>query len=232
MSLREHPEELLPFYVNGTLGGEEERQVTEHVHACLVCRRQVEELRELRRLVQEEAVPVSDDLPGTAGLERLLNAVDSEQVADRSSVSSNVRPSAPRRSLRPWLALAAMVVVAVGISRLVAPVSDPPPVVERAGEEETAIVSLIASGEGVTRDDCTLRWQTTEAWREARFSFYLMTADLSPIDEAHDLEEKVYQVPRVALKDLPAKSRLVWRVEATRQDGTRATSETFDIVIE
>jgi hypothetical protein len=46
--------ELLPWYANGILDGEEHRLLETHIAACPVCRREVEILRSVGRALQEE----------------------------------------------------------------------------------------------------------------------------------------------------------------------------------
>ncbi|MFO7602841.1 MAG: zf-HC2 domain-containing protein [Gammaproteobacteria bacterium] len=48
-----HPEDLLPWYVNGSLDAAEQQQVEAHLLTCTVCQREVALLRQMRHQVQE-----------------------------------------------------------------------------------------------------------------------------------------------------------------------------------
>ncbi len=72
---QEHPIELLPWLVNGTLDEVEQAQVQRHVNACPACRRQVEFLSELRAGVKDRAPADAGDL----GLQRLMRSVRAQR---------------------------------------------------------------------------------------------------------------------------------------------------------
>lgn len=90
---------LLPWYVNGTLEGEELRQVESYLERSSHAREEVELLRALRRQVKDEAIESS---PGELGLQRLKRQIKQEGQqpgADRMtgrtlSVASFWRPLA------------------------------------------------------------------------------------------------------------------------------------------
>jgi anti-sigma factor RsiW len=92
-----HPDELLAWYVNGTLAGAERAQVDEHLHSCTRCRDEVVFLRSLRHGIQSLEQPS----PGDLGLKRLLRDV-------------RARRTSPQQWWRPALAAAAVVIVAQG----------------------------------------------------------------------------------------------------------------------
>lgn len=220
----EHPEELLPWYVNGTLEGEELRRLEKHLASCLVCRRELEALRGLRHGVREAAQISDEDRPGAAGLDRLLDALDGEH-----------RPAVPvseRRGRYVW-PLAAAVVAAFGMATLLDwPWHSQPPVVERAAGNEESLRSSLAAGEILSRDAFLLRWETSEVWEEAHFSLRLTTLDLEILHEVRDLATTHYQVPAEVFTGLSASTRLLWQVEAVRFDGETARSATLTITLE
>ena len=74
----DHPEELLPWYVNGTLSPEERQRVEAHLDQCPSCRGEVQALRSLRREIKDVAEPSEEDLPGEVGIQRLLSAIENE----------------------------------------------------------------------------------------------------------------------------------------------------------
>lgn len=66
---------LLPWYVNGTLEGEERRQVEAYLERSSHARDEVELLRALRQQVKDEAIESS---PGELGLQRLKRQMKQE----------------------------------------------------------------------------------------------------------------------------------------------------------
>lgn len=211
----EHPEELLPWLVNDTLEGEERRRVEEHVRSCLRCRREVEELRALRRDVAGAAAAAR---PPAGGLERFLAAVEVERGGRRP------------RFRRAWAVAAAAVAVAVGLASW--PPSGPrPPAEERSAARPQAARPLVGPGEALPRDDFRLRWDATPGWREARFAVTVTTEDLTPVAQARGLETREYRVPAEALTGVPPGAQVFWRLEAERPDGERWT-EVFRVRLE
>lgn len=95
----DHPDELLPWYANGSLDGAERQQVEAHLAACERCRHELEVLKALREQVRAETVQP----PTEFGLKRLLRDVRKE----------NDPPA--RQWWRPALAAAALVIVIQGI---------------------------------------------------------------------------------------------------------------------
>jgi hypothetical protein len=96
---------LLPWYVNGTLEGEELEGVRQHLHECELCRQEAEWLRELHAAcVAAESAPGASD--AFHGLRRQLEAPAPDK---RSSASPRVASSS---AWTRW-ALAASVAIAV-----------------------------------------------------------------------------------------------------------------------
>jgi anti-sigma factor RsiW len=217
-----HPSEILPWFVNGTLEGEELRDVEEHLRSCLTCRREVKELRELRRGVQRAAPQ-----PPPGGLERLMDEVGAERRG----------PGPPRSGIRFWRPLATgliaatmMAAVGLGIWRPWSP--QKPQVAQRAGNETELLRSLVDPEQTLPRQAFVLSWEVEPTWQDARFSVIVTREDLTPVAEAYGLEETRYEVPAEALAALPAGARLFWRVEAVRPDGTRFRSPTFRVSLD
>lgn len=73
---------LLPWYVNGTLGAEERRQVEAYLERSAHARDEVELLRQLRRQVKEEKV---ENSPGELGLQRLKREIKQAEAQPESS---------------------------------------------------------------------------------------------------------------------------------------------------
>ena len=97
----QHPDELLPWLANGTLGGAERQEVEAHVATCERCRRELAYLQSLRSSVAELE---SAQAPGEFGLNRLLRDIRRRpQYAER------------RRWLAPALAASLAVVALQGV---------------------------------------------------------------------------------------------------------------------
>lgn len=73
--------ELLPWFVNGTLGGAEREAVEAHVRACIACRR---ELKEQQRLYGAVRARRTADVSAEAGFDRLDRAIDDATYGRRS----------------------------------------------------------------------------------------------------------------------------------------------------
>jgi hypothetical protein len=94
-------DELLPFYVNGTLGDDDrlfvERWLREHPGADIELRW----ARSLQQRLQEDAVAVSSEV----GLERALQRIRAERPKTaRAAAVSPVSPVSPLQRARDWLA--------------------------------------------------------------------------------------------------------------------------------
>lgn len=98
-----HPDELLPWYANGTLGEAEHAQVAAHVADCAHCRDELALLTVLRAEVRTAGAATA---PGEFGLKRLLREVDAGQ-----------EPDSQRHAARSWwrsaLAVAAILIIAM-----------------------------------------------------------------------------------------------------------------------
>lgn len=104
----EHPEELLPWYANDTLTGEERQRVHDHLRDCGQCRQELAWLKQLRQHIKH--VHASES-PGELARARLMREVQS-------------RPR--RRRLQWWqgalaASLAVIVVQGTVIFRLAGP---------------------------------------------------------------------------------------------------------------
>lgn len=204
----EHPDDLLSWLVNDTLEGKERRRVEEHLRSCLRCRREVEELRALRRDVARAA-----PRPSAGGLERFLAAVEAERGGRRPWF---------RRAWAGAAAAAAAVAVAVGMASW-PPAGPRPPAEERSAARPQAARPLVGPEEALPRDDFRLRWEAAPGWRQARFAVTVTTEDLTPVAQVEGLETGEYRVPAEALAVVPTGARLFWRLEAERPDGERWT---------
>lgn len=112
-------QELLPWYVTGTLSGDELAQVQEHLDGCKQCQSDVDWQRKLQAAVNLPARPVSDVEQALAKLRPQLDA--SQRTAKRRAPSEFL--SKLMRGNQPWMrwALAAQLAVIVGLSVLLMP---------------------------------------------------------------------------------------------------------------
>jgi anti-sigma-K factor RskA len=114
-------EELLPFYVNGTLSEEESRRVTEALDADPALRSEVEALEEIR--LRWKAMDDTITSPGDAGLARLLAEIEAaEPLAARPAANTNAAPSFWRQA--GGLLVAAAIGAAAMFFALPAPMTD------------------------------------------------------------------------------------------------------------
>lgn len=93
----DHPDEFLPWYVNGTLADRERHDVEAHLQGCERCRQEVAWLQNLRTQVKADAA----GSPGELGLHRLLREAKAQKPAARQ----------PHQWWRPALAAAAVIIV-------------------------------------------------------------------------------------------------------------------------
>jgi anti-sigma-K factor RskA len=115
-SVHAETDRLLPWWVNGTLEGEEREQVAQHLAECAQCQREVEWLRSLQAQVQDET-EVSTDAP--RAVQRLRRRMRSAKAA-----SAPAKPM-PRRGWGRrdrWLAwvVAAQAAIVIGLGGIVA----------------------------------------------------------------------------------------------------------------
>jgi len=97
INLQEHPDSLLPFYVNGSLTAEQYHDVELHLQACERCREEIRFLAKLREQIKQ-AAPVQ--APGELGLRRLMRDVKRDKTR-----------SAMARWYKPAIAAAMLVIV-------------------------------------------------------------------------------------------------------------------------
>jgi hypothetical protein len=100
--------ELLPWYVNGTLEGDERELVGRQVLASLTCRKELERLRRLHQLMQrDDAEAVATDRE----LDRLMARIRASDASPRSA-------AAVGRLGFPWMPYALAASVAASVSAL------------------------------------------------------------------------------------------------------------------
>jgi len=98
--------ELLPWFVNGSLGAAERDAVEQHLRSCLSCHRELKEQQRLR--IALRAQPVVHISPQT-GFEKLAHSLEGEPVlAERSA------PARPLNAFLRFAAVAAAGLLVVG----------------------------------------------------------------------------------------------------------------------
>lgn len=103
--MKERFEELLPWYANGTLGGEDRAFVESYLEQHPDARAELDWYRSLQHRVQENAPAV----PATIGLARTLRLIR----GDRPTFSERVAAFFGNLGVRPAYAMAALAVVVV-----------------------------------------------------------------------------------------------------------------------
>jgi anti-sigma factor RsiW len=99
--MTEHPSEILPWYVNGSLNDAERELVKTHLATCAACQEEVVALESLQRNVK--CMDSDAQSPGELGLARLKRRLRSE--------TDTAETQSPRRWLRPTLAAACVMIV-------------------------------------------------------------------------------------------------------------------------
>lgn len=97
----EHPDELLAWYVNGTLTAKEHHDVAQHLETCVRCQREIALLQTIRVQIKTD----KPDAPGAFGLNRLMRDIHRKETT----------PAHKRNWWQPGLAAAAIIIVIQGI---------------------------------------------------------------------------------------------------------------------
>jgi hypothetical protein len=100
MSDDNHPDDLLPLYVNGNVSQPDRETVDQHLKTCSRCRAEVAQFNAIRNALHDYT---KLEPPGDAGLKRLFN-----------DVRHNKRSKMPGFWWRPALATAAVVILVQG----------------------------------------------------------------------------------------------------------------------
>lgn len=139
--------------------------------------------------------------------------------------------SAPRSRpwLRPLLAAAAAIVIALGVWVIFPPGVEQPPPVMREGRVEP-IRALVDPDGAMSRDAFRLSWSPVS--EGAVYVVRVTTESFEPIYTSDASQQTECVVPSSALGHLAPGTRLMWQVEAVRIDGRRITSETFFSLLE
>ena len=118
-------------------------------------------------------------------------------------------------------ALAAGLLIAVGVYRTSQPV--PEPVYREV--HHAGMRSLLPEGQALPREAAVLRWSPLEG--AVSYDVQVSTEDLRTVATAKGQPTTAYRIPASALAGLPSGARLLWQVDAVRPDGTHENSPTF-----
>ena len=135
-----HPDELLPWFVSGTLADEERHEVEQHVASCLTCQQEITLLERIR--TQVKATPTQS--PGEAGLTRFLREVHEEQAVTRAPAEP------PSWGWRTGLAIAASFIIFIQAGLLIDVWFLSKPILPLAGPQAQSSVLQITFEPSVT----------------------------------------------------------------------------------
>lgn len=144
----DHPDDLLPWYVNGTLSRGERQDVETHLQSCERCRQKISWLQTLRVEVKADAV----GSPGEFGLNRLMREVNSQKSAQRLR----------QPWWRPALAVAAAIIV-VQFAVLINVMNRPASITPLGGPAEEGVVLQVKFAPAATEAEIRLLLQRTQA---------------------------------------------------------------------
>lgn len=133
------------------------------------------------------------------------------------------------RAWAPWLAAAAVLIVAVALG-----LQFTGPWLERQAvyraQEGAWLTPETADGAALPRDDFVLRWNAGP--QGTSYDIRVTTEDLDLLAQGRMLQVNEFRVPEEALAALSAGERLFWQVTAHIPDGRRVDSDSFLVVVE
>ena len=88
----------------------------------------------------------------------------------------------------------------------------------------SSLGSELEPGESLPRDAFELRWSSVPG---AHYTISVSTESARLVTHRRGLRKPSLTIPPAKLSDLPSGTRLLWRVEAVLEDGTRERSPTF-----
>ncbi len=171
------------------------------------------------RLSVEERQAVVEELlanPDAAEAWRLARELAPETAAE----------AAPGREWSKWLAIAAVVVLAVGAGwRFLG--TSPEPVYR--GSETRAISSSLPPDAVLPRTQPVLRWMGVEG---GRYRVRVLTPELELLEESQESTAVEHTVSAASLSRVPPGGQIFWQVEARVPEGGAIVSPTFSTRIE
>lgn len=154
--------------------------------------------------------------PDAAEAWRLARELAPEAAAEAS----------PRVTWSKWLAVAAALVLAVGVGwQILRPAPEP---VYRGSESRT-IASALSPDATLARATPVLRWTGVEG---GRYRVRVLTPELELLEESEESTALEYAVSAQALQRVPSGGRILWQVEARVPEGGSIASPTFSVRVE
>jgi len=149
-----------------------------------------------------------------------------EAGATEAARSRGTVPGA--RFFSPWLAVAAVLVIGIGLFLMIGrPDRSKPP--EFRDEPGVRIDAVGPRGPVKGGGEAALAWTAVEG---ARYDLTLAREDLEVLSVVRGLERPQYTVPASLAARLRPGERLLWQVEAVFPDGRRILSGTFSVRFE
>ena len=139
-------DELLPWFVNGSLGDREEHRVLTHLRECAECRAERDRLQDVQQFVVLD--DESDGPDYRFAFSKLMNRIDAHEANLESARDFRQPPTSQDRGLRraaPYLAAAACLVASLAF------VITMNPAAPGGGEFETLTRTTAISGEEAPR---------------------------------------------------------------------------------
>lgn len=158
---------------------------------------------------------------------RLAMALAAEVVGEDLGDSPDKRGSVWWRRKPVWWALAASLVMAIGLQFLPDRGAAPPALRTPNQSSSPAIESAVPEGEALSRDHFLLKWRPGP--EGSLYTVRVVTEDLQPVATARNLGVSEYLVPEPSLAALPPGSRLFWEVRMESPDGSRSVSPVFAV---
>ncbi len=169
---------------------------------------------------------------------RLAAELNRQQAADAGAEDAD--GAAPRRlgtvvhgrfgrwrPLAAAAALAAGLLIAVGVYHQGSLGPQDP---TYRGGQHASIHSLLPAGAALPRQAAVLRWSPLAG--ATGYDVQVSTEDLKSVAAAKGLTASRYRIPASALTPLPRGTKLLWRVDGVRGDGSHETSATFTTPLE
>jgi hypothetical protein len=195
--------------VRGELPPAQLREVVEHTARCSAC---AEDWRLAAELNRQQA---ADAETGDA------------DAARRRPANVVYGRFARWRPLAAAAALAAGLLIAVGVYHQDS-LNPREPAYREA--RHASIHSLLPAGAALPRQAAVLRWSALPG--ATGYDVEVSTEDLKSVATAKELTAARYQISESALAPLRRGTKLLWRVDAVRADGSHETSPTFSTPLE
>lgn len=88
-------------------------------------------------------------------------------------------------------------------------------------------IQILDATVDLKREHCVLRWRLEPKQEDARFEVVVMNAELESLANATAISQYELEIPPERLAKVPAGGMLLWRVEASLQDGQVVASPAF-----